>query len=689
MKKMLMLLLLLGIAAIAFGEDVADLQDGIISAEGLISTSVGGDLSLKVQFTDVQYLDGDCSWDVSEGRAATGARLILSFTVTNYDMETRDLRDDISATLTAAGQCFGADVDFEDERLEMLTETSGHFVFHIPGVFAADADQPMTLNVTVGETHSQSFMDISADVQAMGYTAEKPETGVFVRKMGDRIFKSRNGGSEDAFRFIVADFEIMNLREENLTIKDAISGELTYRERFRYEASVESLMPILEPMACGRITLVFRVPYMVATDTDVMPDMSLTVDGVPQRVELDLKASRAMTHAYALFEGRFSWDQAKTACEAMGGHLATITSEDENDLVKTLFNEGTVPMLGGYADSSRVWHWVTGEDFVFTSWLRGQPDNMGKNENKLNMYTNKDWNDTKGIDQSYICEWEDESLCTVQVYRTFSVDPEEIGKAPAFRYDELVSAEGLQVQFGRLIVYSDFSAGADDHYRYVRVALDAVNRGSTPLSIGNAFEAKMQYMDRYSFDAQVVCGADMLEPLEIRTVQLVFRVPSVAMRDHPEGLSLDLWVQGERTDIRFNMNSESKKTHVYAIISGNLNWDEARIACEKLGGYLAVITDAAENTFILGMFGSGVNPWIGAYADDSRQWHWITSEPFEFSSWNYGEPNNEKGQETYLGFYNGGWNDYPIMDANINAYVCEWEDVLLVPEGFTVRIIPQ
>ncbi|MCG8406730.1 MAG: hypothetical protein MI923_16160 [Phycisphaerales bacterium] len=79
-----------------------------------------------------------------------------------------------------------------------------------------------------------------------------------------------------------------------------------------------------------------------------------------------------------------TWQQAEAEAISMGGHLATITSADENDFVHSLIatnpafwvNVGVDtrgPWLGafqqpGSPEPNSGWTWVTGEPFDYTNW---------------------------------------------------------------------------------------------------------------------------------------------------------------------------------------------------------------------------------------------------------------------------------------------------------------------------------
>jgi len=110
-----------------------------------------------------------------------------------------------------------------------------------------------------------------------------------------------------------------------------------------------------------------------------------------------------------------SWGDARAEAIARGGDLATITSAAENVFVYSLVDsrefwdsvDSLGPWLGGYqdplaSDPAENWHWVTGESWDFTSWARSEPNDWGKEEDRLMFYWRKFttdtpvWNDQDG-----------------------------------------------------------------------------------------------------------------------------------------------------------------------------------------------------------------------------------------------------------------------------------------------------
>ena len=119
--------------------------------------------------------------------------------------------------------------------------------------------------------------------------------------------------------------------------------------------------------------------------------------------------------------------------------------------------------------------------------------------------------------------------------------------------------------------------------------------------------------------------------------------------------------------------------HYYEFVTPGTDWTTARtnaLASSFAGqqGYLATITSAGEQTFLLGLANDG---WLGGTDQAVEgEWRWIdgpeagslfwTGGPSGtasgFTSWNGGEPNN-LGGENYLHLQSGAWNDFPNSPA--------------------------
>lgn len=103
-------------------------------------------------------------------------------------------------------------------------------------------------------------------------------------------------------------------------------------------------------------------------------------------------------HAYVVVPTPMRWVDAKAHAEKMGGYLAVVTTEGENQFVIDLARSKNVhqAIWIGLSDEENEgqWKWVNGEPFDFSAWEKGEP-NGGRGENYVNMgHVNPTkWND--------------------------------------------------------------------------------------------------------------------------------------------------------------------------------------------------------------------------------------------------------------------------------------------------------
>jgi hypothetical protein len=133
-------------------------------------------------------------------------------------------------------------------------------------------------------------------------------------------------------------------------------------------------------------------------------------------------------------------------------------------------------------------------------------------------------------------------------------------------------------------------------------------------------------------------------------------------------------------------------------------WAMAKAAADALTykglhGHLATITSQAENDFIvnnLGGFALLRQHWLGGYQDTTAPdyvepaggWRWVTGEPWQYTSWHPGEPNNTGGVEIYLIYEHaaGDWNDLSATDRR-DGFVVEFESAAPEPAGLALLTI--
>ncbi len=118
---------------------------------------------------------------------------------------------------------------------------------------------------------------------------------------------------------------------------------------------------------------------------------------------------------YALVEFTGYWADARASCAAAGGHLATMTSQDEADALEDLL---ALAYLGA-CDSAveGTWAWITGEPWDWTDWRDGEPNDLSdedclQGDAREPHWFNDIWCDAASpFGEDYLCEFEGVTAC--------------------------------------------------------------------------------------------------------------------------------------------------------------------------------------------------------------------------------------------------------------------------------------
>lgn len=369
--------------------------------------------------------------------------------------------------------------------------------------------------------------------------------------------------------------------------------------------------------------------YAITCSGQSSPNYSITfVDGALNVTPVQWPTNAGGNgHFYEAFlqPNGILWSNAQTAAVARGGYLATLTSQAENDFAYSLVSGnpgfwvvdgggGDGPWIGAYKlagpTSPTNWAWVTGEPFVFTSWGQNQPNNFGGDQNFIQLYspnslTGELWNDAGNSDiqftHSYLVEYDSFTNLTGQTI-AFAPLPDRQSGDPPFTLNATASS-GLPVTF-TLLSGPAFLAGNTLTITGVgTVVIDASQAGNS-----NYFAAP-----------------DVIQSFNINRA---------------------LW-----------STNSGGNGHYYEVarVPSGITWSNAESAAENDGGYLASITSAPENGFVLGLVngnsnlwvidtgsGTAFGPWLGGIQGPGplspTNWLWVNGDAFDFQNWGPSQP---------------------------------------------------
>lgn len=134
----------------------------------------------------------------------------------------------------------------------------------------------------------------------------------------------------------------------------------------------------------------------------------MPTSSVSAKVNIPKGAVEFNGNYYYIYDQQSVWEYAKKNCEAVGGHLVTITSMEEESFVEGLIgqSESYYWMGADYTDySTGTFKWITDEKSDYTKWAIREPKNSIYYD--VLVFSKDGWNTWEDYEKlEYICEWE-------------------------------------------------------------------------------------------------------------------------------------------------------------------------------------------------------------------------------------------------------------------------------------------
>lgn len=427
-------------------------------------------------------------------------------------------------------------------------------------------------------------------------------------------------------------------------------------------------------------------------------------------------------HTYQIFESNVKWEDAQKACEAIGGHLASITSEAELKALGTLisnYGEKSAYWLGATDKTTEgQWLWLTGEEFDYTNWNKNAPDDKDKTQNYLGINNKKndygaslEWNDFSNADIEtvefgYICEWENDSKSVTWNDHTYKYYDLGFAWDDARAYCELMGGHLVTITSSeeQKAVESLFGEKSKNNYWMGAKVRDKKIHWVTgeEAEYSNWAYAQPDNCKGIGEDSLMMYLQDNPYAKDERFQWNDLREDGTCKNETFFGLkNFGFICEWEDVSDTVTWNG-----HTYKYFDLGFTWDEAKAYCELLGGHLATITSDAEQKAIETLFGKETknNYWLGAKVIN-KTINWITGEKTDFTNWAKLQPDNCAGiNEDSLMMYlrvnpvlNNNifeWNDAradgvcgteTFFGAHNFGLVCEWDNTDDVPGYIEIK----
>lgn len=190
-------------------------------------------------------------------------------------------------------------------------------------------------------------------------------------------------------------------------------------------------------------------------------------------------------HRYELYDYLMTWEEAHAFCQAKGGHLATIASSQENEIVANLVPKSESAWIGATdKDKEGTFSWATGETFSYSKWEQNEPNDYGGNEDYAEILSSGVWNDNSGTAlRPFICEYDTEktttsiSSCTVTLSET------------SYTYDGKAKTPTVTVKAGSktLTKGTDYEVSYRNNVEVGTAAVTITGKGSYTGSVERTF----------------------------------------------------------------------------------------------------------------------------------------------------------------------------------------------------------
>lgn len=288
------------------------------------------------------------------------------------------------------------------------------------------------------------LLTMAVSINAGASSVEIIGSGMAASEMGEAIEISSLSMQTDSVKAYDADDEhyselyvnllVQNMGQNDRSLREDLTATLNYMSRYEFEMNIDSFaFPteqnrivedyVLDPLCEMLVVLHAQIPKaVVEREGEILLDVTvsgedaefvLDVSNVEiiegKRVPMDIPAN-ALTwngHKYCLFSGIATWEEAKSYCESLGGHLATITSMEENnaiyDFANNVWREGDLYFGYSSIQNDGNWVWENGEESSYTNWNDGEPNGSGS---YAQFYIEGDWDDSYFDYDYFICEWD-------------------------------------------------------------------------------------------------------------------------------------------------------------------------------------------------------------------------------------------------------------------------------------------
>ncbi len=267
-----------------------------------------------------------------------------------------------------------------------------------------------------GDAYSQYWLG-RMYLEGDGIEKNKEKGTAWIQKAAEA---AENSGTDTFVQYLIGE---MYLNGNGVEKNEALGKKLLQKAA---EAGMDEAQELLDKLAESE-NAVTEEETEAETETEVVPVFDIETESETETELNSEVASEAGCeegnfngHRYMIFDNDKTYHEAEAYCESLGGHLATIHNQEENDyLYRYMVSQGYASAYFGFSDEANEgeWKWVNGDPVFYTNWADGEPNSGRDTENYAQFYweyPDGKWNDGSfGLldvpdsgGSAYICEWD-------------------------------------------------------------------------------------------------------------------------------------------------------------------------------------------------------------------------------------------------------------------------------------------
>ena len=349
---------------------------------------------------------------------------------------------------------------------------------------------------------------------------------------------------------------------------------------------------------------------------------------------------------HTLHKSEKSWLDAEQECQSKGGHLASVSSEEVNEIVESVASKSTYVWLGGRKKSGK-WGWSDNSTWGFANWVWGNEDENAEDGSCVYMNFYGKWDDRSPKHKHrFICQQNLVFKGKKRIEMTYSKDQ--------------LNVPSLSIR-----------------YKFKAVSQQMLDSWKDKRMTGFSFSWTMPTLT-WTTTIRKLGRSIRTPPL----IEAVNRASSEHVYKATLTIPKDPQPQFENQKLVIQLDIDKRKSDLanaftsFKLYKRNKNWNEAEAYCEKRGGHLASIHSKWEQ--ILAEQAADVEQvWLGGKKNIREdQWHWTDNTTWNFANWN---SRHQIKNEYLMMKKNGQWESY--VDSLRRYFLCQGMSTIFTQNG--------